>query len=322
MNQNNNLITVVIPCYKVKNYVLDVINSIPDLVTKIICVDDKCPENSGKLIQDQCKDKRVLVLFNEKNLGVGGATLKGFKEANKLQSDVILKIDGDGQMDAKLISKFVKPILENKADYTKGNRFTNYENLLKMPFIRLIGNIILTFLTKLSSGYWNIFDPTNGFICIHKKVFNMLPQEKLSSRFFFESDMLFRLYLIKAKIIDIPINTIYNDSKSNLVIYKIVIPFLYGNIKNFLKRIIIEYFMINFNYISIYLISSFFFIFTGYKIGIQSLALSSETGIPTVSGTIGLTIILILIGFQLFINFINYDIRNYPKEPIKDKSLN
>ena len=111
-------------------------------------------------------------MFNEKNLGVGGATLKGFKEASKLQSDVILKMDGDGQMDAKLISKFVKPILENKADYTKGNRFTNYENLLKMPFIRLIGNIILTFLTKLSSGYWNIFDPTNGFICIHKKVFN------------------------------------------------------------------------------------------------------------------------------------------------------
>ena len=322
MNPSNKLITVVIPCYRVKDYVLNVISSIPNYVSKIICVDDKCPENSGKFIKEQCKDNRVLVLFNKKNLGVGGATLKGFQEADRLNSDVILKIDGDGQMDANLISKFVQPILENKADYTKGNRFTNYENLLKMPILRLIGNIILTFLTKLSSGYWNIFDPTNGFICIHRNVFNLLAHEKINHRFFFESDMLFRLYLIKAKILDIPIKTIYNESKSNLVIYKVIIPFLFGNIKNFLKRIIIEYFMINFNYIGICLLSSFFFIITGFYIGAKNLALSSETGIPTISGTIGVTIILILIGFQLFINFINYDIKNYPKETIKDKSLN
>ena len=264
----------------------------------------------------------MLVVSNEKNLGVGGATLRGFKEAYKLNSDIILKIDGDGQMDVNLISKFVDPILQNKADYTKGNRFTNYENLIKMPIIRLIGNIILTFLTKLSSGYWNIYDPTNGFICIHKDVFNMLPHKKISNGFFFESDMLFRLYLIKAKIIDIPIATIYNDSKSNLVIPKVIIPFLIGNIINFFKRIFLEYFTINFNYISISLILSIFFMLSGYKIGLESLKLSSVTGVPTVSGTIGLTIILILIGFQLFINFINFDIRNYPKETIKDRLLN
>ena len=156
------VIAVVIPCYRVTKHVLEVIAKIGAEVSAIFAVDDCCPDASGDFITENCNDARVVVLRNPENMGVGGATLTGYRAAIEAGADVIVKIDGDGQMDPSLIPAFIAPIIEGEADYTKGNRFFDLEEIRAMPKTRLLGNAVLSFATKLSSGYWNLFDPTNG----------------------------------------------------------------------------------------------------------------------------------------------------------------
>lgn len=209
-------VAVVIPCYKVKKFILHIISSIGDFCDVIFVVDDCCPEKSGEYVINHCRDKRVHVLINTENLGVGGAVMRGYQEALRGGATVIVKLDGDGQMDPSLIPYFVRPILEGEADYTKGNRFYDLKSILVMPKIRILGNAVLSFMTKFSSGYWHIFDPTNGYTAIHANVASRLPFSKISNSFFFESDMLFRLNLLRARVVDIPIDSSYGKEKSNL----------------------------------------------------------------------------------------------------------
>src|SRR5690606_12018287 len=153
-------LAVVIPCYKVTQQVIQVINSIPEFVDKIYAVDDCCPDGSGKYIQQNCSDTRVTVLFNSINKGVGGAVMTGYREAINDNMKIVVKIDGDGQMDPALITDFINPIISGDADYTKGNRFYDLEEIHQMPKIRLFGNAVLSLMNKMSSGYWDLFDPT------------------------------------------------------------------------------------------------------------------------------------------------------------------
>lgn len=142
-------LAVVIPCYKVTRHILGVIKNIGDEVSIIYVVDDCCPEKSGAFVRKYCADKRVRILQTEVNMGVGGAVITGYKAAIADGADIIVKVDGDGQMDPKLIPDFIAPILAGEADYTKGNRFFYLEEIKSMPKIRLFGNAILSFMTKL-----------------------------------------------------------------------------------------------------------------------------------------------------------------------------
>jgi glycosyltransferase involved in cell wall biosynthesis len=155
-------IAAVIPSYKVRRQILDVITNIGSEVERIFVIDDCCPEHSGNFVQANCSDPRVNVIRNDQNQGVGGAVITGYLAAISEDMDIIVKIDGDGQMDPRLIPRFVAPILKGQADYTKGNRFYDLRNISRMPTARLFGNAVLSFLSKLSTGYWNLFDPTNG----------------------------------------------------------------------------------------------------------------------------------------------------------------
>ena len=168
-------IVVVIPSYRVKQHILGVINSIGQEVNAIYVVDDKCPEQTGHFVEENCKDSRVKVVYHEKNKGVGGATMSGYRAALNDGADIMVKLDGDGQMNPALIPQLVKPLINGEADYTKGNRFFNLESLRQMPIIRLFGNSVLSFISKVSSGYWNLMDPTNGFTAIHATAAKLLP---------------------------------------------------------------------------------------------------------------------------------------------------
>lgn len=142
------------------------------------------PDESGIYVETHCRDARVVVLRHEANQGVGGAVMTGYQAAITDGAKVIVKIDGDGQMDPALILSFVDPILTGEADYTKGNRFFDLEEIRSMPPVRLFGNSVLSLLTKLSSGYWDLFDPTNGYTAIHADVARRLPFLKISRRYF------------------------------------------------------------------------------------------------------------------------------------------
>nr|BFD66471.1 hypothetical protein HAGR004_14930 [Bdellovibrio sp. HAGR004] len=236
-------IAVVIPSYKVKSHILSVLKNIGPEIDKIYVVDDCCPENSGAHVATHSKDQRVVVLRNEQNLGVGGAVVRGYLQAANDGMTIVVKVDGDGQMDPLLIPDFIAPIIRGEADYTKGNRFYDLKHIHKMPTIRIVGNAILSFMGKISTGYWDIFDPTNGFTAIHIDAVKRVSLEKVSRRFFFETDLLFRLYLTRAVVLDIPMNAVYGDEKSNLKISKVIIEFLFKHMRNFLKRVGYSYYL-------------------------------------------------------------------------------
>ncbi len=236
-------VAVVIPCYRVTAHVLQVIAAVGPEVHRIFVVDDACPDGSGALVQAQCTDPRVKVYFHESNQGVGGAVMTGYKAAMADDMDIIVKVDGDGQMAPALIPYFIAPILKGQADYTKGNRFYDLTHIGQMPRIRLFGNMVLSFMAKLSSGYWNLFDTTNGFTAIHAKAARRIAFDKVSQRYFFETDLLFRLNIIRAVVIDIPMDASYGSEKSNLQASRVLGEFFVKHLRNFAKRVVYNYFL-------------------------------------------------------------------------------
>lgn len=307
------MIAVVIPCYRVSAFILDLLKNIGSEVDVIYVVDDCCPENSGALVESFCRDSRVNVIYNQINLGVGGAVMAGYKAALVGGADVIVKLDGDAQMDPALISSFVAPILLGYADYTKGNRFFDLEKIHRMPKARLLGNAALSFMTKLSSGYWDIFDPTNGYTAIHADVVKHLPYNKISSRYFFETDMLFRLNTLRAVVVDVPMDAVYGEEISNLKISKIFLEFLVKHTKNFYKRIFYNYYLRDMSLASIQLPLGLILFLFGVSFGAYHWFESINTGIFTPTGTIILATVSVLIGLQLILAFLAYDISSVPQ---------
>lgn len=315
VNIEDVLIAVVIPAYKVRNHVLGVIEDIGNEVAAIYVVDDCCPEGSGDYVEHNCLDGRVKVVRNTRNLGVGGAVMAGYQAAIADDMDIIVKVDGDGQMNAHLIPSFVMPILSGQADYTKGNRFFNLEGVRTMPKARLFGNAVLSFMTKLSSGYWDLFDPTNGYTAIHAEVAAHLPFEKISSRYFFETDMLFRLNTLRAVVVDIPMDAKYGAEVSNLKISRIIGEFFLKHARNFIKRIFYNYYLRDMSLASIELPLGLLMLFFGTIFGMAHWKASVDTGIATPAGTVMIAVLPIFLGLQFILAFVAYDIAATPRRP-------
>ncbi|NTW12649.1 MAG: glycosyltransferase family 2 protein, partial [Anaerolineales bacterium] len=184
-------IAVVIPCYRVEREIIPVLESLPRYLKHVIVVDDASPDSTSELVGEFAeKDRRVILIRHEQNQGVGGAMITGFKKALEFGAQVVIKLDGDGQMDAAYLSDLLTPVILGKADYAKGNRFRDFQALRKMPLVRRIGNMALGFLTKAATGYWNLFDPTNGFVVIHARLLAQLPLDRIDRSFYFETSML------------------------------------------------------------------------------------------------------------------------------------
>ncbi|MCX5871530.1 MAG: glycosyltransferase family 2 protein [Deltaproteobacteria bacterium] len=309
-------VAVVIPCYKVSAHILGVIQKIGSEVDTIFVVDDCCPEKGGFLVENGCVDPRVRVIYNLVNQGVGGAVILGYNAAIADGADVIVKVDGDGQMDPSLIPAFIAPIIADEADYTKGNRFFDLEEIRAMPKARLFGNAVLSFMTKISSGYWDLFDPTNGYTAIHAEVARHLPFGKISRRYFFETDMLFRLNTLRAVVVDVPMDAKYGDEVSNLKISEIVGEFLAKHIRNFSKRIFYNYFLRDMSIASIELPLGLLLFISGCIFGVYHWISSLQAGVATPAGTVMLAALPILMGTQLMLAFLGYDIANVPRRSI------
>ena len=315
------IVAVVIPSFKVTRHILAVIAGIGPEVSRIYVVDDKCPDQSGDFVRVNCSDARVVVIEHPQNLGVGGAVMTGYQAAIADGATVIVKLDGDGQMDATLIPRFIAPILDGEADYTKGNRFFDLEQIRQMPPMRLFGNAMLSLLTKMSSGYWDLFDPTNGYTAIHADVAHLLPFSKISQRFFFESDMLFQLSTLRAVVVDVPMDAQYGDEVSNLRISKIVSEFLAKHVRNFFKRLFYNYYLRDVSLASIELPLGIAFMFGGAAYGIWHWIMSAQIGMATAAGTVMLSALPILMGGQLILAFLAYDIASVPRRPIHKSRL-
>jgi len=310
MNKNN--ISVIIPSYKVIKSIENVVKTLPHFINNIIVVDDKCPQNSGEFIK-ALDLPRVTVIFNNVNQGVGGAMIAGYKKALALNSDIVVKVDGDGQMNPENIKKLIQPIIDNHADYTKGNRFSDFKALKQMPKIRLFGNSALSFLVKASSGYWNMMDPTNGFTAISKNALLGLDLDKLAKRYFFESDMLINLNIENCILRDVPLPAKYSDEESSLNITKVLFDFPPKLCKGLVKRIFYKYYIYDFSMASIYILLGMPMFLFGIIYGGISWYESITTDVEATTGTVMFSALPIILGVQFLLQAISIDIDNNQK---------
>lgn len=313
-------ISVVIPAYCAEQHLEKVVKGIPEFVKYIIIVDDCCTDKTGQIAKRLSSlNPRVKVIKHEKNQGVGGAILSGYDLAHKLNSTVVVKMDADDQMDPAFLPALISPILKGEADYTKGNRFL--VSIDSMPVLRRIGNLGLSFMTKAASGYWDIFDPTNGYTAIHGSIIPLLNKSLIDKRFFYETSMLMQLYLIRAVIKDISIPSIYADETSHLSERKALIEFPVRLLKGLLYRLWIQYFVRDFGVFSIFIVSGAALFAFGILFGLYHWFVSAfvyHTATPT--GTIMLAILPIILGVQFILQGIVLDVQNVPNHPIQSEN--
>tara|TARA_R100000935_G_scaffold54409_1_gene83224 strand:- start:775 stop:1851 length:1077 start_codon:yes stop_codon:yes gene_type:complete len=309
-------IWIVIPMYRVRKHISDVINAVPDWVQGIVAIDDKCPESTGEFVRDNFSRPNLHVVFHEKNQGVGGAVLTGYQKCTELGARIIVKVDGDNQMDLRWLAPLALPISEGIADYTKGNRFSSLSHVRRMPFIRVFGNSMLSFMSKVSSGYWTIFDPTNGYTAIHGAVAKELVTRKIAKRYFFESDVLYNLGSLRAVVRDIAMPAIYEDEESNLSIRRIVLPFLFYHARNSVKRFVGQYLVRSFSVATLETLAGLALVIFGASVAIDHFANRAGPMDAASPGMVMLSALPIMLGVQFLLSALNFDVLNVPREPI------
>jgi glycosyltransferase involved in cell wall biosynthesis len=311
----NKNIAVVIPCYKVENHIKEVVNSIPDFIQHIVLVNDCSPDTTPDLLDKLATiNSKITVIHHTQNKGVGGAMISGFKKAIELNADIAVKLDGDGQMDANNLPAILQPVINGRADFSKGNRFKDHLAIRQMPLIRRIGNIGLSFLIKAASGYWNIFDPTNGYIAITKETFLSLDLKRIHQRYFFESSLLIELYHVNAVIEDVPMKAKSGNEVSNLSVTKTLVEFPPKLFMAFIRRILLKYFLYEFTIASLYLLTGLPLLLIGVFYGISNFIHYANLKVEAPTGTVIRPTLMITLGFQLLLAAINFDIGNYPKK--------
>jgi glycosyltransferase involved in cell wall biosynthesis len=310
-------VAVVIPAYQAAAHIQTVLVNIPRFVRHIIVVDDRSPDNTGELVKSW-HDTRVHLIVHTHNQGVGGAVLSGYAAALGLGAEIIVKMDSDDQMDPAFLPALVAPILRGEADYAKGNRFFHMRQLRTMPLARRLGNLGLSFLMKLASGYWNIFDPTNGYTAIHASVVPMLDQAAIDRRYFFESSMLLELSLVRAVVRDVSIPARYGDEVSSLSVRNALFAFPARLLRGLMRRLWIQYFVRDFGLFSVFLLAAIALTMFGVLFGAYHWLRSAQLDTGTPTGTVMLAVLPIILGIQFMLQAITLDVQSVPVRPVQE----
>lgn len=302
------IIGIVIPYFNDLKHIHTVIKKIPDFIDIIIIVDDKSSESLPTF-----KSEKIKIIRNIKNLGVGGATITGFKKILDFNPFVVVKMDADDQMDPRYLPDLLDPIIDGKSEYSKGNRYFDIEAIKKIPIIRRIGNLGLSFLTKIATGYWNNFDPTNGYFAIKASYLKKINLVSLHKRFFFETSLIAQLYFHDVRIMDVPMHAIYKGEKSSLKVWKELFRYPLKLSKIFIKRILLHYFIYDFNMASLYIVIGVPLFLFGTIYGLYVWISNAIKNVLTSTGTIMFITLAIILGFQLILQAIQIDMERSPK---------
>jgi len=309
---NGRNIVVVIPAYNEERFIGQVVAEIPSFVDRIIVVDDASSDATHARVKG-IPDLRIILLRNSTNRGVGGSTINGYRKALELDSDIIVKVDADGQMPLDCLPNLLDKIVEEGYDYAKGNRFLESSLLKQMPKLRLLGNIVLTFLTKLASGYWHIFDPQNGFTAVQVRCLRAINLDRIHKRYFFENDMLVQLNIHNFRVKDVSMPAIYGQERSGICVTSIFITFPWLFLRRFLHRVYQKYVLRDFSPIGLFLGSGSFLLGWGIGLGIYLWIKSILTHVQTSTGTVMLAVLPLILGFQLVLEALVLDIHETPR---------
>jgi glycosyltransferase involved in cell wall biosynthesis len=311
-------VAVIIPAFRAENTIQKVLSGIPDWVDAIYVVNDASPDKTAAHARS-ARDPRVRVISHEVNQGVGGAMVTGYRAALNDGMDICAKLDADDQMDSAHLAKLIEPLVKGRADYTKSNRFHDAAALRRMPLVRWVGNGGLSFLIKAASGQWHIFDPTNGFTAIHRAALTGLEFGKLHPRYFFESSMLIKLKEIGALVEDVPMPARYGEEKSNLSVSRALVEFPGLLLRYGLKRVLWQYFVADFNAVSLFLVSGIPLLTFGLVFGIYHWVDSYLRQVLTSTGTVMLAVLPLILGFQLLLQALVLDNQSRPHQPLQSR---
>jgi glycosyltransferase involved in cell wall biosynthesis len=302
-------IAVVIPAFKVRDHILTTLAAIGPEVAAIYVVDDACPESTGEHVRKNCADARVRVIRVERHLGVGGATTRGYREALGEEMDILVKLHADGRMDPARIPSIVRPLLDGQADYAKGNRFFDLDDVTGVPWRSRVGNSVESFVTKVATGYWDITDPANGFTALHGTVARAIGLDKLARDGSFESDVLFRLAMLRAVVVDVPmpVRITRNEPRAR---------FPRSFFSRTLKRVAYGYFLRDFNAGTALFLAGVFLMLVGSWYGGTQWYTAAASGFPASPGTVMLAALPVLVGAQLLIAAFHYEVTNVPRRPL------
>jgi glycosyltransferase involved in cell wall biosynthesis len=310
-------VAAVVPAYNVGGAVAAVLRQIPPLVRTIVVVDDASTDDTGAIVDRFAEvDHRLLVVHHERNRGVGGAMVTGFRTAIDAGADVVVKIDGDGQMPLWLLPQLIAPLVAGEADYTKGNRFRDFNAIRQMPLVRRIGNVLLSFLAKSATGYWHCFDPTNGFIAIRADVLSQVPLAKVDPTFFFETSMLAHLYLLGAVVKEVPMPARYAGEPSSLRIGRVLRQFPGKLMAALARRIALKNFVYDFNLESLHIAAGIPLLAGGVIYGAYNWLWYVRHHLNAPTGTVVLPALAIMLGVQLLVTAASYDLQSVPREPM------
>lgn len=305
-------VAAVVPAHNEAAHVAGVLRRMPDYVDLIVVVDDGSRDATAETARG-VGDPRVEIIRHARPQGVGGATIAGMQLAVERGADVIAKVDGDGQMDPQLLSALLDPLATGGYGYSKGNRFLRPEALRQMPRLRLVGNFLLTFFTKLASGYWRVFDPQNGYVAIRAGVVEQLDLAHLARGFFFENDMLVHLNILDVPVKDVPMPAFYGDEESKMRIGRVLVTFPPHLFRRFWYRIYEKYVLRDFSPIGLFWCVGAALMVGGAAFGLATWAHSIASGRAATTGTVMLSVLPFLIGFELVLQAIILEIRESPR---------
>jgi len=310
-------VAVVIPAYRAESTLRDVLVAIPATVETVVVVCDGVADRSADVAGEVARyDPRVLVIVHPVNRGVGAAMCTGYLRALEVGADIVVKMDADGQMDPAYLPHLVLPIALGLADYTKGNRFLRPDALWQMPFVRLVGNSVLSFVSKLSSGYWQVLDPTNGFTAISRDALSALDLSRLEERYFFESSMLIELGLIRAVVSDVALPSRYGNESSHLSVTHSTLTFAGKHLRYGLRRLAFRYLLSDFSPASLLILVSLPLVVFGVAFGVQHWIRSIIEGVAATAGTVMLAAFSTAAGVYCLLQALVYDMLGVPQRPL------
>lgn len=303
-------IAAVVPAYKEEDQIAGVIETMPDFVDHILIVDDRSPDRTGEVARS-VGDPRVEVICHEENQGVGGAIVTGHKRALELGADIDVVMAGDGQMDPDYLPTLLDPIIDDGYGFTKANRFSSMDSFQSMPKVRVFGNIVLSFVTKLASGYWHLFDPQNGYTATRTDVLRRMNLDRLAKRYEFENDFLVSLNILNVRALDVDIPAKYGDEVSGISLPRVIPAITWLLWRGFWRRMIVKHVVRSLSPIAVLFFSGLGLCLWGVAFGVWILTQARGDTSPT-SGTVLLSVAPFLMGMQFLIFGMVLDIQESP----------
>lgn len=306
-------VAAVVPAFREEKMISTVISTMPAFVDHIVIVDDHSPDATSEVVM-RMADPRVTLIRHEVNQGVGGAIVTGHKAAMELGADVNVIMAGDAQMDPAFLPDLLDRVAKDGYGFAKANRFFAPESFQGMPNYRIFGNIVLSFMTKLASGYWNLFDPQNGYTAIRTEVLRRLPLESVSRRYSFENDLLIHLNILQVGAVDVPIPAVYGDEVSSIRLSKVIPELMNLLFRGFWRRIWYRYVLWSFSPVALLLIFGLLLFLVGLGIAIW-VCFQVASSVVATAATVMLAALPLMIGTQMLISALQLDIQASPSRP-------